>query len=305
MANINAPTVSPTQKPRTPAPAWRLPDGVMNAAENHLESASSSCEWWEWGCATIVVAGVLAELAIAWIHPPYDSLVERWGSVCADAAVALGIVGEVIFGRLDARIQTELRRRSNDRLGDAIGRLAQVEFDNGFLEESVAEANQRAAEADLKRVELEANLQPRMTDQRQFDLIQTLRGKVEEISVIHTAASEPRWFATSLRDAFFIAGIRVGLYRLPSDNPTQGVFVYDPAMRGARNSEVCEVLVDVFRGTQTPVATLTGLPIGADGAPTEYPALIIGEKFLVPPHIAKAMQTADAAYAKMKRRGPA
>jgi hypothetical protein len=262
-------------------PAWYLPNGTMNAAENELEKASSSCERWSIWFSWLVIVSIVADLIIAFVEPPYPSFLKL--SVPSDFGVAIGIVGEVMLGMRNNRIQTELRNRSNSRLG---------------------EAEERASSADLKRAELEARLQPRETDQRQFDLIQTLRGKVVEISIIHERGLKARWFANSLRDAFFIAGIRVGEYMLGVENPTAGIFIYDPAMREAKASDVCETLVDLFRGTQTPVAMLTGLPIGVSGVPTEYPAIVIGEMAeVLPPHMAKAMQMADATYAEMKRRG--
>jgi hypothetical protein len=84
----------------------------------------------------LVVAAVFAELVIVGIHPPYDSSLNKWGSALADASIALGIVGEVLFSRLDARIQTELRSRSNKELAAAV--------------QSAARANERAAEAQLQ-----------------------------------------------------------------------------------------------------------------------------------------------------------
>ncbi len=166
---MTAPSPSPAQNPRNSFPAWRLPKGTINAADGQLDEASSSCERWQWGCAGLVVAAVLAELAIAGIHPPYDSLLNKLGTTLADAAIALGIVGEVLFGRMDARIQTELRNRSNKRLA--------------FVTQSAAEANVRAATADLARAELEAQFKPRMLNQRQWDLIQSLKGKLSAVNI--------------------------------------------------------------------------------------------------------------------------
>jgi hypothetical protein len=133
-------------------PAWYLPKGTKNAPENALEEASSSCEQWSIWCGALVVASVVAELVIAWIEPTYKTFLSA--SAITDAAVAIGIVGEVAFGMWNNRIQTELRTRSNDKLGDAVT--------------GTAEANVRAAEA-LKnaeterhaRVKLEEKLAPR------------------------------------------------------------------------------------------------------------------------------------------------
>jgi hypothetical protein len=86
---------------------------------------------------------VIAEFIIAGVHPPYDSFLEQWGTATANAVIALGIVGEVIFGRIDARYQTELRKRSNDKLSDATSRAA-------MLEKEAADARGRVA--DIERL---------------------------------------------------------------------------------------------------------------------------------------------------------
>lgn len=144
MANTKAPPTHPIQNS---FPAWYLRRGTMNATEAALESASSSCERWGAGCAVAVVLAVVAETALAVIHPSYDSLWNRVGSSIADAVIAIGIVGEVLFSRWDARIQTELRRRSNDKLGVA--------------ERAAAEANEKAERERTARLELEERLTPR------------------------------------------------------------------------------------------------------------------------------------------------
>ena len=153
MANHGAHTITAAQKAWRILPAaWRLPNaGLMNAADADLEIASTSCELWEDVFAALVVVAVAMEFVIAFVHPTYDSFLEHWGSTFADAGIALGIVGEVQFGRKDSRIQTELRKRSNDR-------LAQVELDNGFLEQSAAQANERASAADQKAAEAQLAL---------------------------------------------------------------------------------------------------------------------------------------------------
>jgi hypothetical protein len=161
--NSNAVIPSPTQNPRNSFPAWRLPNGTMNASDANLERASSSCGTWEWGCAAVVVAAIIAEFVIAYIHPPYDSVLNRLGTVAADAAIAIGIVGEVIFGRLDARIQTELRNRSNKQLADAI--------------KTAGEANERAAQ-------LEKFNSWRRISRKQHDaMVSALRGIAPSLDV--------------------------------------------------------------------------------------------------------------------------
>jgi hypothetical protein len=127
-------------------------------------------------------------------------------------------------------------------------------------EKEAAQALARAAEADRARAELEVKLQPRMTDQRQFDLIQSLRGKLDQITIAYETDAETVWFANSLRDAFWAAGLRVAQYPRASEVHSFGMFVYDPGMKGAKLSEIGEVLVDIFRGTGTVLAVIGALP---------------------------------------------
>lgn len=105
-------------------PAWWLPTGTMNASDDELDEASSSCENWGLVCGVLVVAAVIAEVVIAWIEPPYGLFLRL--SVPTDIAIALGIVGEVLLGMRNNRIQTELRRRSNAQLASAKLEIARL-----------------------------------------------------------------------------------------------------------------------------------------------------------------------------------
>lgn len=106
-------------------PAWYLPKGTMNASDDELGEASSSCESWALVCGALVVVAVAAEIVIAWVEPPYDLFLRL--SVPTDIAVALGIVGEVLLGMRNNRLQTELRRRSDVKVAAATERAGKLE----------------------------------------------------------------------------------------------------------------------------------------------------------------------------------
>ena len=112
-------------------PAWYLPKGTKNALEAELEDASSSCERWGIWCGALVVVSVIAELVIAWLKPPYDTFLNE--SAVTDAAVAIGIIGEVLFGMWNNRIQTELRKQSNDKLGAAVKNAGEAQLETARL----------------------------------------------------------------------------------------------------------------------------------------------------------------------------
>jgi hypothetical protein len=226
-------------------------------------------EWWSWRVTVAIIVGIVVEAGntiIFWW--PGESYWDAGSKLIADALIAGGLAVEAICA---SRTVVESRNEKAES------------------DEKVAAANERASKADLSRIELEAKLQPRMTDQRQFDLIQSLKGRLVEVSIIREADAESQWYAGSLRDAFFASNIRVG------------IFIYDPGMRGARPSEIGVTLVDVFRGREFAVAMVSGAPLDVPMMPMEYPAIMVGGRFpVLPAHIARAMQMADAAYAHME-----
>lgn len=121
-----------------------------------------------------MVISVIAEFVLAILHPPYDSPWERWGSAIADALIALGIVGEVMFGMWNNRIQTELRSRSNQKVADAV--------------KAAADANERAAKAELETQRLKAQYAWRRFLPEQEASLRFWLGKMTGGSVII------RWF---------------------------------------------------------------------------------------------------------------
>jgi hypothetical protein len=147
----------PSQNPRKPFPAWRLINGVKNASDGELEVSGDSCEFWSWRCGGVVVGGLIAEIALAWCHPPYDSFWERWGSVLANALVTIGVAGEVLFSRMAFRRDKELKLRSDKKFAEANARAD--------------EARRAARKAQQETELLRERLAWRRLTKRQFDSI--------------------------------------------------------------------------------------------------------------------------------------
>jgi hypothetical protein len=204
-----APNATQSQNPRNSFPPWRFPKGIINAADVQLEGASSSCERWEWRCAGLVVLAVVAEIVIAWVHPLYDSPLNRWGATLTDAAIALGIVGEVIFSRLDARIQTELRRRSNEQLASA--------------QADAAKANKATEELRQRNLELEQAVAPRFLEQGRSSIaLKPFAGAKVLLSSVPDF--EPRRFIRQLSAMFGMAEWQWA-FQLPDENVMDGIEV--------------------------------------------------------------------------------
>jgi len=211
---------------RTPfLPAWYLPNGTKIADESELDGASESCERWSFWCGALVVVCIISELAIAIVEPPYGLFLKL--SVVPDVGVAIGIVGEVLFGMWNNRIQTELRTRSNARLSEAI---------------------ERAAKSDLARAKLEIRLQPRSLNREQWDLIHGLRGKFASINIGYETDAETQWFAQQLQGAFMSAGISVGTVARAIDVHSFGNMIFEPRGFDGANARTVGPLIEIFKG---------------------------------------------------------
>jgi hypothetical protein len=105
-------------------PAWYLPNGTKYASDDQLEGASSSCEKWGLWCGVLVIASVIAEVIIAKAKPTYDLFLAL--SLPTDIGIAFGIIGEVLLGMRNNRLQTELRGRSDEKVATATARAAKA-----------------------------------------------------------------------------------------------------------------------------------------------------------------------------------
>jgi hypothetical protein len=171
-----------------PFPAWRLPNGINKASDGDLERSASSCESWAIVSGLLVVFGLIVEAIIAFVHPSYDSPVGTWTPFIADTLVALGVAGEVLFSMMSSRRHNELRVRSNTNLADAITQAG--------------EANQKAEEAQLARLELEKSLSSRrLTGEQSSKLTSALSGvkaQIPELQISRLGDKESHDFANDI-----------------------------------------------------------------------------------------------------------
>jgi hypothetical protein len=207
--------------------------------------------------ALLILVGLAVEIAAVFIlHKPR---LEGALTIAATALIAIGVWGEILL---------EKRAKA---AGDSL----------------VAQANERAAKADLARAELEDKLRPRMLNQAQWDFIQALAGRFEHVNIGYETDAETWWYASDVQKAFFAAGIRVGLYPRAADVHSFGTLIYEPrGFEGARPRTV-EPLVEIFRRGDLPpvniaLAVITSLPTDL-AAPPKIPMIILGGRFLVNP----------------------
>ena len=147
----------------------------MNNTDQNLKDAISTNERIALCCAGGVVFGLVLDVILASaFHASPETFVSHWGAVAAGAIVALGVAGEVWFGRKSRTDSEELIRRSEERLANAISSVGQANERAAALEKEAAEARERTAE-------LERLTMPRRISSDQLEKASTaLRGKTPD-----------------------------------------------------------------------------------------------------------------------------
>jgi hypothetical protein len=250
---------------------------VKNANETERTALLGDAERLETWAAYLVLGAIVLE-AVVWASPLCPFLF-KFGNFIADAAVAIGIYGEMRFGHVVADILKILLTESIDA-----------------------------------RAELEKKLWPRMLDQEQWDFVQTLKGKFPIVAIAHEADTETRHFAGTIRDAFFAAGIPVAMYQRSPEVHSFGTLIYEPkGMDGARPRTVGP-LVDLFGMMELVGSVAIILEVPGDilasiiertrpemRAPLDTPMIIVGGRFVLPPpHLEKLAKAAKAYRDAMK-----
>jgi hypothetical protein len=275
----SAPISNPTNTAhsgRGPLAVLRRAKNIKNASEPDRAALRDNAERLENWAARLVLAAIVLE-AVVWASPLNPCLF-KFGNFLADAAVAIGIYGEMRFGHVVADV----------------------------LKISLAESIDA-------RAELETKLWPRMLDQEQWDFVQGLKGKFPMIAIAFETDSETRWFASQIRDAFFSAGIAVAMYERAAEVHSFGTFIFEPKGFDGARAKTVEPLVELFgmmelTGTLaiiTEVPTDILLAMGSTRpemcAPLDTPMIIIGGRFVLPPpHLERLAKAAKNARDKMK-----
>jgi hypothetical protein len=240
----------------------------MNAPDTELESTSSKWEFWEVVSATVVVLGLGLEVITAYVDPPSGSTLHRWGAVIADSMVALGVVGEVIFSKLESRLQTELRRRSNLKLAEAVARA-------GDANERAAKAHQKAAELEVQAATLRLQLMPRTISPEQREILLTLKGKVDSVGVTSFADSESTDFAMQIVEVLRQAGVNTVLYDPRVGLTWTGIYINFPR-------HLLDHTIDPIWNVFNKAGLLSGFEYRPQSAlrllPGELTLIMVGEK---------------------------
>jgi hypothetical protein len=99
--------------------------------KSEIEDNESRAEWGAWA----VVAGLVIEIVLALgVSLGMDKKgLENWGTVIADCLIVLGVYCEIHFGRKASAGNVELRRRSEDKVAEANSRAAEAQLETERL----------------------------------------------------------------------------------------------------------------------------------------------------------------------------
>ncbi len=237
-------------------------NGVINATDAELEGAQKFCEHFAIVSTGLVFIGLVIEVYVAIEHPSFDSSLERWGSVIADVLVAFGVLGELLPSMLVRRYNTEVKRRSDDRLSEAI--------------RQAANANERAANAELELGKLQAQVAPRVLGKEQHDALQMVRGHFSKVYITSQQDSEAAMFAFQIRLALRAAGISVEAVDSPLGARWSGIYLEFPTTVNHVDNPLTQAFVKagLYGGSGD-----FGHPMLPD-MPTDAPLVMVGEKYM-------------------------
>jgi len=105
----------------------------MNDNDNQLQISVSVNENFSKYCGWTVVAGLLIEVCLAWKYRGHATWMENWGPIFADALIALGVFGEIYFAGRVSKSEKALRRISDEKVAEANARAAEAQLETARL----------------------------------------------------------------------------------------------------------------------------------------------------------------------------
>jgi hypothetical protein len=229
-----------------------LMKGVMNATERDLKAAVSFCGRAALASGLVLLAGLIIEVRLAFLHLPYDSPWEIWGQVSANILVACGVGGELLFSHLGSTAQGELLRRTEDKL----------------------------ANATLELTRLQERLAPRRLSPAQFAAFQKLKGKLTTVSVAHEQDSETFEFAAKICAALEAAGIKTNLFPRSMLVRRSANSLYDPRFDPSTSPTDFdwEPLKSVLNEAEIPFEPALHVPHDVAQIANDFPMIVLGSK---------------------------
>ncbi len=197
-----------------PLPDFGRRGNMSNANEDDAQlklSVSRNETWAEWGGAAVVL-GLVIEVVLTASYRHGQTIISGWGPVFADALITLGVAAEILFAR-KARLRAEtLQHRSEGK---------------------IAEANDRAATAELRTEQLRAQFSWRRLSPSTVKTISETLADFPKMSITITFVGndpESNTFAHEIGSVFNNSGWNVGFTSASfSGEVTFGMIIAQPS----------------------------------------------------------------------------
>jgi hypothetical protein len=206
--------ISTAQTARGLLAVLRRAKNVKNASDEERNALLEDAEQIEHQCAWLVLSAIVLEV-VTWISP-LDPSFFKAGNAISDAFVAVGILGEMRFGQV-------------------VGNILKI---------VLAEAVERAANAELETEKIRQRVSPRALTEEQYKALQTLKGQIDAVDIASAKAFEAIQFARQITHALTSVGIAVNPVGTISDLTYPGVAIVLPR---SLKADVQEPLVKAFR----------------------------------------------------------
>jgi hypothetical protein len=225
--------------------------------EDELKGAASKAHKWDRFSAWAIVGGLAAEVVVLLIFAGEHSPWETGLLVLATIIIALGVWGEIWFGRKAEEAGNELQMIANRRIADANENAARANERAAFLEREAE--NARARTAEIERI-----TQWRRVSLEQTDIIvHEIRQKIPRNIVILIESvndAEAIMFADQLRDLLINANAG-GVERFARPMPADGKIEF--GLYVSSEPEVYALIVrDAFQKAGIPITKLATAPGG-------------------------------------------
>ena len=267
------------QKGWGPFAVLRRAKNVKNASDPERNALLDEAERIEAWCAWLVLGAIVLE-AVLWISPLCPFLF-KVGNFFADAAVGLGIYGEMLFGHVVGDIL-------KIRLTDAVKRA-------GNLEKEAADARERVAQ--IEQVTSWRHVSPEQKD----EIVTALRGSMQDVNLlIEYQNGDPEAWSYAFEIASLFTEVGIAAIRRIANSHEQPVF--GVRISGAQGIDLTAIL-DEFAKASIPMHPIENMDLSThlprnEVAPNLY--IFVGPKS--PPALAGWEMTAIMRTSKSNTR---
>jgi len=228
--------------------------------EKDIAKARSKHHFFAW----LVIGGLALEVIHVWSQP--TSWREKFLPLFADFLVFAGVFGETHYSGKASRFEDQEKDRLLQRIAE--------------LNKQANEAKERAANSQLELAKLQIQMLPRRLDEAQYNALQTLKGKVEEIIITSTTNFEAARFADQIAQTLANAGLKVRVWPQRLGQVWSEIYIVIPE---PVEDYASEPLYAAFKNAGLSVGCGDRSKVSLGDIPKNIPVIMVGEKAPIRP----------------------